>query len=535
MDTETGELLWQHDGEKIANITVALGDGKIFFADNGISEKQKTRTLQRRRQLIDKGLYKEREGILDELRQRKEFLAQRLKENPSYRQKAQVEYFISSLQAELFRDEHPEGTMTYDDADVRVVYALDAKTGGQLWRRPVDLTGCCGDKMGAAYSSGLLLFFGNHGNHDAWRFREGGMKWRRITALSAEKGRMAWSRALNYRTRPVIVADKIILEPQACDLQTGEIIMRDHPITGKKVPWEFLRPGHTCGTTAASAKGLFYRSACTAFYDLEQDNGVTIFGAYRPGCAISVIPAGGVLLSQEAAAGCTCAYPVRCSLAMIRKPRRAQPWTVYVTPGELTPVKRFTVNFGAPADRKDYEGTVWFSYPNPKTRSYTHFPNYGVKFNLRAKTLPGMGYFCHDFKGVDIAGTDKPWLFTSGCRGMMRCEVPLTDDVAGENSAVYTVRLGFNALPEDREGRRVFDIKLQDKVVLENFDILATAGYADRAVVKEFKGIRAGSAMVLELIAKTANPNPDQAPIINFIEVIREDSIKVAGIPAGGG
>ncbi len=106
---------------------------------------------------------------------------------------------------------------------------------------------------------------------------------------------------------------------------------------------------------------------------------------------------------------------------------------------------------------------------------------------------------------------------------MLRCEVPLTNDAAGESSAVYTVRLGFNALPEDREGRRVFDIKLQDKVVLESFDILATAGYANRAVVKEFKGIRAGSAMVLELLAKSANPNPDQAPIINFIEVIRED------------
>jgi hypothetical protein len=219
---------------------------------------------------------------------------------------------------------------------------------------------------------------------------------------------------------------------------------------------------------------------------------------------------------------------------MIRKPRRAQPWTVYVTPGELTPVKRFTVNFGAPADRKDYEGTVWFSYPNPKTRSYTHFPNYGVKFNLRAKTLPSMGYFCHDFKGVDIAGTDKPWLFTSGCRGMMRCEVPLTDDNAGGESAMYTVRLGFNALPEDRKGRRVFDIKLQDEVVLENFDILATAGRANKAVVKEFKGISAGSAMVLELLAKSANPNTDQAPIINFIEVIREDSREIAGIPAGG-
>jgi hypothetical protein len=375
--------------------------------------------------------------------------------------------------------------------------------------------------MGAAYSGGLLLFFGNHGNHDAWRFREGGLKWRRITALSAEDGRMVWSRALNYRTRPVIVADKIILEPQACDLHTGNIIMRDHPVTGKKVPWEFLRPGHTCGITAASAKGLFYRSACTAFYDLEEDNGVTIFGAYRPGCAISLIPAGGVLLSQEAAAGCTCSYPVRCTLAMIRKPDRAQPWTVYVTDGELTPVKHFAVNFGAPADRKDQEGTVWFAYPNPDTRSYTHFPNYGVKFDLNVKILPGMGYFCHDFKGQDISGTDKPWLFTSGCRGMMRCEIPLRDGAA-ENSAVYTVRLGFKALPEDREGQRVFDIKLQDKVVLQDFDVLKTAGRTHKAVVKEFRGIEAGNALTLELLAGSSNSNIDQAPIINFIEVIRK-------------
>ena len=105
--------------------------------------------------------------------------------------------------------------------------------------------------------------------------------------------------------------------------------------------------------------------------------------------------------------------------------------------------------------------------------------------------------------------------------------MPLADDTDSENSAVYTVRLGFNALPEDREGRGVFDIKLQDKVVLESFDVLATAGKADRAVVKEFNGIKAGSSMLLELLAKTANPNTDQAPIINFIEIIREDSLRL--------
>ena len=80
---------------------------------------------------------------------------------------------------------------------------------------------------------------------------------------------MVWSKALNYRTRPLIVGDKIIIEPRACDLYTGEIVMRSHPVTGEQVPWEFLRPGHTCAITSASANGLYYRSSCTAFYDLE--------------------------------------------------------------------------------------------------------------------------------------------------------------------------------------------------------------------------------------------------------------------------
>jgi outer membrane protein assembly factor BamB len=528
LDAETGKLLWEREGKRIANITIALGDGKLFYADSAVSEKIRNRALKKRRRLTKKGVYKEREGILEELKAKQEFLARKLKENPSYSQKRTVEYLISSLKAELFAEEHPEGSLTYDDADVRMVFAVDAATGELLWKEHTDLTGCCGDKMGAAYSDGLLLFFGNHGNHDAWRFREGGMKWRRIAALSAANGDMVWSRPLNYRTRPVIVGDKIILEPRACELRTGETVMRDHPITGEKVPWEFLRPGHTCGITAASAKGLFYRSACTAFYDLDKDNGVTIFGAYRPGCAISVIPAGGVLLSQEAAAGCTCSYPIRCSLAMVRKPDRPQPWTVYVTPGELSPVKRFAINLGAPADKKDDEGTVWFSYPNPKTSSYTHFPNYGVKFDLHVETLPSTGYFCRDFRDVSIANTDKPWLFTSGCRGLLRCKVPLADGSSGLGAASYTVRLGFNGLPGDRAGRRLFDIKLQGKVVLEGFDIMETAGRANRALVKEFKGIEAGESLTLELVPESTDPQADQAPIINFIEVVREGPGDVA-------
>jgi len=524
VDTEAGKLLWEHNGSKIANITVAIGDGKIFLAESTITNEQQKRALQDRRKLIRTGIYKERDGILEELRSKKEQRAELLKANkPS--QNRRIDYQISALESALFKADFEEGTLTYDDADVRLVVAVDAATGKKVWEKLVDLTGCCGDNMGAAYSNGMLFFFGNYGNHDAWRFQAGGYRWRRITTLSANNGDVIWSRPLNYRTRPLIVGDKIIIEPLACDLRTGDIIMRNHPITGKQVLWEFLRPGHTCGVTSASTDTLFYRSSCTAFCNIEADRGVVLFGAYRPGCAISVIPASGLLLSPEASAGCTCSYPLRCSLALTRKPKRSQPWTVFITHGATTPAKHFAVNFGAPADMRDNEGTLWFGYPNPKTEYVkNHFPNYGVKFDLHDKLLQGMGYFCSDFKGVNIVGSDNPWLFTSGCLGLLRCELPLIDDSVGQKPDIYTVRLGFNALPKDRPGQRVFDIKLQDQVVLKNFDILQTAGKSNKAIVKEFEGIRAENVLALELVPKLANPQMGQAPIINFIEVVREEA-----------
>jgi hypothetical protein len=106
--------------------------------------------------------------------------------------------------------------------------------------------------------------------------------------------------------------------------------------------------------------------------------------------------------------------------------------------------------------------------------------------------------------------------------------VPLTDGSSASGVSSYTVRLGFNALPGDKVGRRVFDIKLGGKVVLKNFDIVETAGHANSAVMEEFKGIKAGDSLTLELVPKSTNPQADQAPIINFIEVIREDAGEVA-------
>ena len=488
LDPGTGKLLWEYNGKKIANITISIGDGKIFFAENAITKGERKRAIEYRKELIKKDIYEEGE----------------------------------------------EANLGDDDIDVRTVVALDAGTGEKIWGKPVDLTGCCGDKMWSVYHDGMLFFYGNFGNGWWWTFQEGSLKWRRIMALSTENGDVSWSRPLNYRTRPLIVGDKIIIEPRACDFRTGKILTRIHPITGKQVPWEFLRPGHACGITSASAHALFYRSFSTGFYDIAADNGVTLFGAIRPSCLNNIIPANGLLLYPEGSSGCNCSLPLRCSVALKRKTKRTQPWTVFISHGAVTPVKHFAINLGAPSDMKDYNGTVWFGYPGPKNVYVYHqnvFHNYGIKFDLHDKTLEGMGYFCKDFKGVTIQGTDKPWLFTSGCIGLLQCEVPLIDDVWGEEPGIYTVRLGFNALPGDYIGQRVFDIKLQDKLLLENFDILKEVSISGKAVVKEFKGINVTNGLKIEISAEEANSTIEKAPIINFIEVIREDTINITETP----
>ena len=505
LDPAAGDLRWKHRGGQIAHITVSIGDGKIFFAENKVSNFQKRQALSHKQELIRKGVYEE---------------ARVLKEEEEIPYEV-VQELIKKGIYEKFEVEQ----VSFEDADVRTMFCLDAATGKKLWEKTLDFTGCGGDMMGTAYKDGLLLVFGNMGDHDAWRFQNGSLRWKRLTVLSARTGEVLWSRPLNYRTRPVIVGDQVFIEPRMCDLRTGKIKMREHPVTGEQVPWEYLRPGHTCAITSASAHALFYRSYSTAFYDFSKDDGLVIFGGIRPGCWINMIPANGLLLFPEASAGCTCSFPLRCSLVLKHKENRARPWTVFITHGAMSPAKHFAINLGAPADMKDDQEKVWFGYPNPTTY-YTgnHFPNYGLKFDLQDEILKGMGYFCADFKDKAVEGSDKPWLFTSGCVGLTRCQVPLIDDIWGDKPGIYTVRLGFAALTSDRLGQRVFDVSLQGEPVLTDFDIIKEAGNANKSVVKEFRRVHVESNLLIELSSKKADPTLEGAPLINFIEAEREDA-----------
>ncbi len=475
IDAQTGRRKWVHRGKRIPQITVTIADGTVFLADCDVSDKQKAEALKTKADDIRRGAYRVGE----------------------------------------------EATLAKGYDDVRLMTALDLSTGEPKWTKPIVVTGCGGDKMGMACRDGLLLCLGHFSNHDRGLFAQDKLRWRRIAAIETASGTLAWSRPLNYLRRPVVVGDQIIIEPRACELRTGEIKTRKHPISGMTVPWEFLRPGHSCGITAASPSAIYYRSYTGAIVDLETDTGMALFGAIRPGCWLNLISANGLLSMPEASAGCTCSFPLRCSVAL--KPREQdatwRAWNVLIAHGPETPVRRLAINLGAPGDRRAADGTMWLAYPRPKN-SYAQ----AIGLRLDEKVLDGMPPARSDYRGVTIAGTDKPWLFTSGHLGMTSCSLPLIDEVFWDGPGRFKVRLGFAAPEGDRPGQRVFDVRIQGKTVLKDFDIVAEAGGPRRAIHREFAIMGVVDKLRLELVPKADKPTPAQAPLLACVEVVRQDT-----------
>ena len=470
LDAASGSLRWEYEGKAVAHPAIAIDGGVVFLADCNVTEEEKQAAMKEREALIAQGVW---EG-------------DKLHYGPN-------------------------------DADVRLVLALDAQTGQEKWRRIMDLTGCGGDRMGLACKDGVLCFFGCFSNHDRNLFKAGRLAWRRVTAVSCEDGHDLWSRPLNYLRRPVIVGGEIIIEPRICNLHTGAIKTRAHPLTGAESTWEFVRPGHCCSITSASANMFFLRGYFLWYYDLERDQGMLPFGGIRPGCWINTIPANGLLLFPEASSGCTCSYPIRSTVVLEPK-EEFHTWATCVQNGGLTPVKHMAINLGAPGDWRDKEGVMWFGYPHPPSTSWH---DYGVNFDIKPEFVEEPAYFCRDFQGLAMQNTDKPWLFASGCEGLKRCVVPLLSE--GQEPATYTVRLYFMETGNIASGQRVFSIRLQDTTVLPDFDIVQEAGGTNAAVVKEFTGIHVEDGLRIEFVPAADAAESSAPPRINGIEVVREE------------
>lgn len=464
LDLADGRLRWKHEGKSIAQGAIALGDGRVFLADAGVTDQQRLETL-----------------------------------------------------AERLKQRRRSGTAESGDESVYRVVALDALSGRPEWEKTVEVTGAVGGanwcSLGAIYDRNVLLLFGVFLDGHYWKqFFAGEFDKRRVVALSGKDGGLLWEKPIGYRVRPLVIGDTLHAEPWAYDLHTGKQQTRIHPVTGQEEAWQFARPGHHCGCPAASPHTMLFRSYTLGWYDLEGDYGTQHFGSQRPGCWINFIPANGLLMVPEASSGCLCPFPNVCTL-VFKSSQENKQWAYFSQPGPMTPVKRLGLALGAPGDRKDSSGALWLGYPRPTGSLVLRF-DAGVGF------YPGGGYTNRNPVSTPIAGAEDPWLLASAARGLRQCVLPLLEE--GDGTAEYRVRLAFADPDNNQPGARVFDVKLQGKVVLENFDIVEAAGGGDRAVFKEFGGIEVRDNLVIELAPKGSGTAPEQAPILQAIEVVRE-------------
>jgi len=366
------------------------------------------------------------------------------------------------------------------------------------------------------YREGVAVLCGANANGHYWRqFLAGEFSQRRLVALSAQSGELLWARDANYRHRPVVIGDTVLAEPWAYDLKTGAQKMRRHPVSGVQTPWQFLRPGHHCGAISACPQMLLMRSGDTSYYDLRDDSGIRHFSGQRLGCWINAIPADGLALMPEASAGCICLNPITCSLAL--EPRAGhERWGIYSAGPSATPVRRLAVNLGAPGDRRDANGGLWFGYPRPGLPSDR--AAMGFSFELQTQFVQGGGYFRQNDDIQPVAGTDDLWVFSSCARGLKRCVLPLLGE--GDDPAEYTVRLYFADLENGQAGRRVFDVQLQGRTVLEAFDPSKESGGSRRAIVREFSGVRVERNLEIELVPRDEGiSSTSRMPILSGVEV----------------
>lgn len=468
VDPQTGKHLWVYQGKRISHNAIVIDGGRLYLVDANVTPDQRREAVERQRKKI----------------------------------------------AELPEAERAAAEKALETADVRLVVCLDAKAGDVQWRKPLDLTHCGGGNLAAMVHNGVLAVFGIYLDGHYWQqFFAGEFDSRKITALATDDGRELWSRAVGYRVRPVIVGDTFHAEPWAFDLKTGEPQTRVHPITGSEDRWQFARPGHHCGCPSASPRCLFFRSNCLGYYDLEEDYGTMHFGAQRPGCWINFVPAGGLLVMPEASAGCMCPFPNMCTV-VFQPASRQKGFGYYSAPGATTPVKRLAINFGAAGDRNDAEGNLWLGYPRPSGSLV-------LQLKLDVAMHPGGSFTARNSAYTNVAGTKDPWLYASAATGLRKCVVPLLD--TGDGAARYRVRLFFADPDNSEPGRRVFDVKLQGKLVEENFDIAKISGGKDRAAICEFEGIEVEDGLAVELLPKTGGKDPAQLPILQGIEVVRQE------------
>jgi outer membrane protein assembly factor BamB len=261
IDLQTRKLLWIYAGGAILNTTITVTDDSLFFA-----ESKNPVCLQNESGMVD-----------------------------------MMDFVASSAW----------------------VVALDLATGEQRWRKPLlPKTDEAQWIMFLSYSQGILLSTRTYWRNDHFTYElhtmdaaTGEDRW---TELAPSPVQGPYAPLINGKNamaaHPSIVAGKVYWLAHTfgtlfChDLLTGK---SDHDTTFG-TSWQ----NKGCAPPTASAGALYYRDTSCHMVDLATRKRLDLTKVTRPGCWMSMIPAGGLLLMPEASSGCTCGFALQMSVAL---------------------------------------------------------------------------------------------------------------------------------------------------------------------------------------------------------------------------
>jgi outer membrane protein assembly factor BamB len=138
-----------------------------------------------------------------------------------------------------------------------------------------------------------------------------------------------------------------------------------------------------------------------------------------------------------------------------------------------------------------------------------------AEFSLPWKTLADAGL---DLDNLVIRPrTKKPLTrqphITHGFRPVL-----VQKDQPGEKR--YRVTLHFAELSNISPGERVFDVEVQGKTVLKNFDPVLAAGGRHRAISRTFEGIPASRALEIRFVSSSVGERKTLPPVLSAVEVL---------------
>jgi len=243
---------------------------------------------------------------------------------------------------------------------------------------------------------------------------------------------------------------------------------RIHPLTGELGPKTYRTGTGFCGGPYYSASERFGRAAgMLGLYDFLDDSGLRTLCGIKAGCSTPMVSALGMLIIPPEGDHCVCTFPFQTTIALAPADKRLnEDWAIFHDRPVDTLVRQAAINLGAYGDRRDEHGTLWLGFPRPADNG----PGYPLGAGTDRATAPPGVWMQHMAPGLQVpleieyhdaadahrpaedlfaagdwlswwipnrlgrdfgpyrmnsdivrtAGTTRPWIYGSGCRGIRR-------------------------------------------------------------------------------------------------------------------